>query len=75
MGKMECPHTHTHTHTHRHTPLTTRPDGLRRAGKNTQSTQSTVKEEEEKIQSHPAAAIPLVPGSETLPEDIVSLYH
>ena len=25
--------THTHTHTDRHTPLTTRPDGLRRAGK------------------------------------------
>ena len=43
--------------------------------KKKQSTQSTVKEEEEKIQSHPAAAIPLVPGSETLPEDIVSLYQ
>ena len=27
-------HTHTHTHTARHTPLTTRPDGLRRAGNN-----------------------------------------
>jgi len=25
-------HTHTHTQTDRHTPLTTRPDGLRRAG-------------------------------------------
>ena len=26
-------HTHTDTHTDRHTPLTTIPDGLRRAGK------------------------------------------
>ena len=29
-------HRHTDTHTDRHTPLTTRPDGLRRAGKNLQ---------------------------------------
>jgi len=28
-GQKQC----AHTHTDRHTPLTTRPDGLRRAGK------------------------------------------
>jgi len=30
-----------HTHTHRHTPLTTRPDGLRRAGNKWSGVNST----------------------------------